>query len=262
MIKFRFPHGLGDVVCLAHMLKLWTSRGCEIGVHVDYPYRSLIELAGATYLDWAETEFPFWQSGEDGPPWVSNKIGWNLSLLIATIPLPHIGEPEQLWRELLEVRLPLPPLTDRRIDKTLPMGRRNTDRLRYVCLHTKGYTNPQNKNMPDGDVSELVGWLQWKGYVVLSLDNMTIPELAHVIDQADLFIGVDSGPLHLARLTNTPAIGVWYKHNPARCTIPRNNTWHIGTHDVVAGFNMVQDEPTPESIIKLALSKGLHKGTT
>jgi SAM-dependent methyltransferase len=37
-----------------------------------------------------------------------------------------------------------------------------------------------------------------------------------MIDQAELFIGIDSGPLHLAGATTTPTLAVWTHHHPTR----------------------------------------------
>lgn len=40
--------------------------------------------------------------------------------------------------------------------------------------------------------------------------------------EADLLIGVDSGPLHLSRFTDIPTVGVWMPgHYPATYTLPR-----------------------------------------
>jgi hypothetical protein len=47
-------------------------------------------------------------------------------------------------------------------------------------------------------------------------------QLLHLIARASLLIGVDSGPLHAARFTSTPTIGVWMNDgSPATWSLPR-----------------------------------------
>jgi ADP-heptose:LPS heptosyltransferase len=48
------------------------------------------------------------------------------------------------------------------------------------------------------------------------LDLLSIEECFTIIAQAKLFVGIDSGLLHIAACTRTPAIGLW------GCTDPKN----------------------------------------
>jgi len=50
------------------------------------------------------------------------------------------------------------------------------------------------------------------------LTGLTIPQLAEVIRQADLYIGNDTGPMHLAAAVGTPTVAVWGSSSSA--------TWH------------------------------------
>jgi heptosyltransferase-2 len=46
------------------------------------------------------------------------------------------------------------------------------------------------------------------------LDAFTVEECFAVIAQAKLFIGIDSGLLHIAACTRTPAVGLWGSTDP------------------------------------------------
>jgi ADP-heptose:LPS heptosyltransferase len=45
--------------------------------------------------------------------------------------------------------------------------------------------------------------------VVSLVDQLPLPETIALIAQADLFVGVDSGLLHVAASVQTPAVGLW-----------------------------------------------------
>ncbi len=49
--------------------------------------------------------------------------------------------------------------------------------------------------------------------------------LAALIEQAELMVGIDSGPMHVAAATTTPTIAVWVKHHPIHyCDLSKNVT--------------------------------------
>ncbi len=50
---------------------------------------------------------------------------------------------------------------------------------------------------------------------------------AALIQRARLYIGIDSGPLHIAGCTKTPSIGVWYKHHPINFFDLCDNVTHL-----------------------------------
>lgn len=119
--------------------------------------------------------------------------------------------------------------------KTLPESKG------MVLIHYQGTSSPDKKNLPHEDIGEICRYLIKNHYTPVLLDwdfrsslvdQQTIfnPDkynpmwggtgtgclatLAALISQAKLFIGVDSGPLHVAGATNTPSIGVWVRHHP------------------------------------------------
>jgi FkbM family methyltransferase len=51
--------------------------------------------------------------------------------------------------------------------------------------------------------------------------------LAALIEQSALFVGVDSGPLHVAATTTTPAIGIWRGHHPLHYFGLSDNVTHL-----------------------------------
>ncbi|MBI3864606.1 MAG: hypothetical protein HY290_22215 [Planctomycetia bacterium] len=111
-----------------------------------------------------------------------------------------------------------------------------------VAIHYEGNTSAEKKNLPHGQIGRLCQELRNQGYIPLILDwdrRSPLPDqktifcpgvgpgdvwdntgtgdaerLAALIAQCALFIGVDSGPLHVAGATDTPTIGVWKGHSP------------------------------------------------
>lgn len=47
--------------------------------------------------------------------------------------------------------------------------------------------------------------------------STTLPELRILVEQASLFVGSDTGPLHLAAAVDTPCVAIFGPTNPARC---------------------------------------------
>lgn len=63
-------------------------------------------------------------------------------------------------------------------------------------------------------MSELLRLLPHNPWRVFT-GNLTIPQLAAVIQHSALHLSGDTGPMHLAAMTNTPAV-VWFWPNPGR----------------------------------------------
>lgn len=157
--------------------------------------------------------------------------------------MPSIGRWADLWAELVEVKLSLPkPETAAEIDTFM-------DSLGpVILLHTRGNTGTERKNCSMEQEADIYKELlratdctiitcDWDNRVhriphrrvrhLLDFRHVNILELAYMMSKASLFIGVDSGPLHLTRFTNCPAVGIWYGHHPAHYALPRANTVHI-----------------------------------
>lgn len=65
----------------------------------------------------------------------------------------------------------------------------------------------------------------WEGETLSSAGT-----IAALISRAKLYIGVDSGPLHVAGCTKTPSIGVWHGHHPINFFDLCPNVTHLVSH--------------------------------
>ncbi|MCY3980149.1 MAG: WecB/TagA/CpsF family glycosyltransferase [Chloroflexi bacterium] len=83
----------------------------------------------------------------------------------------------------------------------------------------------------------LVGQPDDDGYVVENLldqkpinlaDKTTLPQLADIIARANLFIGADSGVMHIAAATGTPVLSIFGPSNPDAW-----KPWAVGSHATV-----------------------------
>jgi hypothetical protein len=62
--------------------------------------------------------------------------------------------------------------------------------------------------------------------------------------EADLLVGVVSGPLHAARFTSTPTIGVWMPgHYPSTYTLPRREQLNVVLADPTRAWNKYKRVP-------------------
>lgn len=242
--RVRFHHGLGDCAYFAHMIPLYTRRGYRIEVECTPDKRVIFQAAGAVPIDAGAEHVHSWgyppgaTHMEHGRFWQGSKIGHNLS----EPPLPHIGDKGELWDELCASRIDIRPHLS---DEVIATARRWFERLPrpIVLFHQKGNTGQERKSLPDNVTQEFYKAFidQCDGTLVLLDWDQRVPRLAsyrlrHLGDlgpcslelllammtEADLLIGVDSGPLHLSRFTNIPTIGVWRPgHYPTTYTLPR-----------------------------------------
>lgn len=89
----------------------------------------------------------------------------------------------------------------------------------------------------------------------------TIPELAMVLARCDLYVGMDTGPMHVAALVGTPTVGVFGRsdpeihgpaaHLPARVVAgPQAREWKTRERRGLPPF----EEPSPEAVVAAALA--------
>lgn len=253
MTTVSFPHGLGDCVYFAHQLPLYQRRGHEVRVQCNPDKRWLFP---APFL--AENSLPqtaakvAWNHAQslegldDTNHWKANKAFANISVA----PMPDIGPPDPaLWDEFANVSIDL---RDR-----IPASAKETVATYFaelekpvILLHTKGNSFQQAKSVPDALAVEIYREIldQTGGTLVLLDWDNRVPRIAHgrikhltddwkrlsvdellaAIYQADLVVGIDSGPLHLCRYTDTPSIGLWFSgHHPAKYSLPRERQANI-----------------------------------
>jgi ADP-heptose:LPS heptosyltransferase len=116
----------------------------------------------------------------------------------------------------------------------------------FILLHTRGYSWPDKKDFtPELEAETQLALLQQTEAEIVLLDqrkvavrlphprvrlaptDTALPELWYLISRASVLIGCDSGPLHLARLTETPAIGCWFGLNPETYLLSRTKTTNL-----------------------------------
>lgn len=250
-VNVVFHHGLGDCANFARMIPLYARRGFEIGVKCTPDKNLLFEAVGARILsqdDTAEQHAWGYPSGGTfeghGRYCVGSKIGHNLS----EWPLPDIGDKEQLWPELVSSSVPISSHVPQQDIETVqrwlgPLARPIT------LLHSKGNSGQERKSLPDGLTTEFYReflnrcqgtliLLDWDRRVprvssarVRHLDDLgscTTGRMLALMLNADLLVGVDSGPLHTANIVGIPTIGVWMPgHYPATYTLPRANQLNV-----------------------------------
>ena len=244
-----FYHGLGDSANFARMIPLYTRRGHEIAVECLPTNEILFRAAGATIVQKADHVHPWRHSPAEvhaghGWDWKGSKLAWN----ICRPPLPIIGKRGELWQEYCksEVRTAshVPQADADFIRKWLePLPRP------VVVFHARSDA-AQPKSLPDELANQFrTTFLDECGGSLVLLDRaystscnpsdrvrhaMTMPggctteRLLALLDQADLMVGPDSGPLHACALTDTPSVGIWMPdHHPVRYALPRHNQLNV-----------------------------------
>jgi ADP-heptose:LPS heptosyltransferase len=94
----------------------------------------------------------------------------------------------------------------------------------------------------------------------LPIPPTTIPELALLLQRADLYVGMDTGPMHVAALLGTPTVGVFGRsdpeiHGPAAhlrgraVAGPEAREWKTRSRRGLAPF----ENPEPAAVVDAAL---------
>lgn len=249
MINLKFYHGLGDCSNAAHLFALYTQRGFRIGVECTPDKAILFEAAGCHVVPHADDEHDWGHAPPAGPPehadhWSGNKTAWNISVP----PLPEIGGYWDLWDDLCTVKLGLDafvsPTVMRMVDDFIrdlprplilfaPQGSTLTDQ-KSLTHEVQAHFLHAVLDRTDGSVL-LLDWdqrvLKLPHWRVRHLGDdwkpLDLVELHALIQRSDLVIGCDSGVLHFARFSDTPALGVWTGHHPSEFALPRANTMHV-----------------------------------
>ncbi len=180
--------------------------------------------------------------------------------------MPAIGDRESLWQELCQVDLegcatPYVQAGDIRKAECFLQGLPRP----IVLLHTNGTNFPERKNLPASTASNLYRALleQCDGTVVLLDWDYRVPLLAHgrirhlkrdgggsglgelaaLMSQSALLIGVDSGPYHFSSLTHIPTLGVFHDHYPWSVGLPRSKTVNMTRGDGLRALNTTRRLP-------------------
>ncbi len=243
-----FDHGLGDCVHFCHMLQLYKDAGYAPCVHYEQNKREVWEAAGIPYRELEGSpyhHFPY-VPGFNQPTAEPDYSGSKVAGCFCP-PLPDLGPLSEVWERLCAVDL-----SDRLYTQITQEDADGAARLLdnlprpIILLHTHGSNFSEQKSIPDATVSELYRLLL-DGFdgslVLLDWDNrvptlpharvrhikqdwghLSISQLAAVYREAALLIGIDSGPYHLAAMTDLPALGVFTHHYPSCVTLPRGRS--------------------------------------
>jgi hypothetical protein len=125
---------------------------------------------------------------------------------------------------------------------------------RAVAIHYQGNTCQGFKNLDEIVVQTVCENLLRSGYAPIILDwdgRSSLPnnrqifcpdathwlwkgtgtgdaeQIAALISECSAFVGIDSGPLHVAAALTVPSIGVWTKHLPMQYIEPSPNAIHL-----------------------------------
>lgn len=264
--RIRFQHGLGDCAYFAHLIPLYTKRGYQIDVECTPDKRLIFSAAGATVFEGTAPVEHAWgyptggiHDGH-GKFWQGSKIGHNIS----EAPLPNIGSKAELWDELCQSRIDIRPHLSAEIQETARQWLAVLPRP-VVLFHQTGNTGQARKSLSNAVASAYYeAFLDRCDGTMILLDwDQRVPRLAsyrirHLADfgpcslelllalmtEADLLIGVDSGPLHLSRFTNIPTIGIWQPgHYPATYTLPRPEQLNVVLTDHTRRWNRFKRIP-------------------
>ena len=135
----------------------------------------------------------------------------------------------------------------------------------FVLIHYQGNSSADRKNIPEEVIRNTIKFILAGGFNVVILDwdgrsklsnsrTVFCPDnkdplwqnthrgnaatIAALVARSDLFIGVDSGPLHVAGATCTPAIGVWTGHHPVNYCDLSSNVMHLlpdnAVHNIIS----------------------------
>ena len=247
-LKVHFTHGLGDCSFFAHQLPLYVRRGYQITVASTPDKHIVFAASGVDVSTDATGSHPVpWHEGltPNGEADWTNTWRWSKPARnISVAPMPNIGTPKDLWDEYCAVTLNVLPYLPREAWRVASGWLQNLARP-IVLLHSHGNTGPERKNLEPGQCRRLYHkLLDGIDGTILLLDwDDRVPRIAHIrvrhlsddwtridtaallalMSQSDLLIGVDSGPLHIARLVDLPAIGVWARGgSPLTWSLPHS----------------------------------------
>lgn len=142
-------------------------------------------------------------------------------------------------------------------------GSSDSSRFPAVLIHYEGNTSADRKNLSHELAREVCEVVLKAGFVPVILDwdkRSPLPDgvrihcpqaghplwgasgtgdaeaLAALIEASSLFIGVDSGPVHVAGATTTPTIAVWTQHHPIHYFDRADRVLHLvpGDHERLA----------------------------
>lgn len=241
-IRLAFnSHGLGDVVHCCHAMKLYQSRGYDVAIQIEPNKRWAWEAAGIPiYHGDGLPVHPYYYPPDffdlSKPDHTHSKIAH----LFEVSALPKLGDKPDVWQAVCATAIDA---TSAVSSRAMDDATKFLEGLPYpiILLHSKGTNWQEEKSIPDGIAFQLIRNLLETGGSVVTLDwdgraptlghdrvrgikpnwhHISLEEFGALCILADLFIGVDSGPFHLAGWFNIPTLYVSRKIPPVRCCLP------------------------------------------
>jgi ADP-heptose:LPS heptosyltransferase/2-polyprenyl-3-methyl-5-hydroxy-6-metoxy-1,4-benzoquinol methylase len=260
-VLIRFRHGLGDAVQLGVVLRHlrhyhpdWdVDVAALVGKHSAFAglcRRSLVldrdRLDPAAYQQTFALDWPECRTAEAHCP--STKATRCLRDVFRLEPVPELCSytirPDDRARELAR----------RYLGGVCSAPPRPDGRYPAVLVHYQANTSVERKDLAHDLAREVCEVVLRVGLVPVILDwdrRSPLPDgarihnpgadhelwggtgtgdagvLAALIDAASLFVGVDSGPLHVAGATDTPTVAVWTQHHPVHFFDLARNVIHL-----------------------------------
>lgn len=256
-IYISFDHGLGDCANFMIAARVYRDIGYDLRVICEQNKLSVFAAGGVPAVERKEAgailahNHPWWESGQIENVTAKNIFAENKTHInIRKEPLPQSKLPHaELWSQFSS--------THAALQHSFDQYRDNVDKIiadlprPIVLIHSNGNTSANRKDMPAAFPQELTQQILEKtdgSVIFLDWDNRTnwvhssrtrhilyhygkqlssVENLMGLCATADLLVGIDSGPFHLAGVIDMPSIGLWFKHHPARYVIPRQNCLNI-----------------------------------
>ena len=249
-VRIRFPHGLGDCANFAQQVPMYRARGYDVRVDCDpdkaFVFRSAGAVVEAQPAARAHDWWDVWLEPGEAPGRAWEYCKPLRGAVDEGHPVPRLAaDPEAVYAEYAATRVDAAAHLSNDARDVAAAFLAGLPRP-LVLLHAKGNTGKDKKDMPDGMPERLAAGLVNAGCGVVFLEwdrrvagfnsakvkhaglhwrreganGPSVEDLVALIDAADLLVGVDSGPLHLARMTRTPRVGVWFRSHPISYTLP------------------------------------------
>jgi len=253
-LKIKFDrHGLGDCVHFAHALQLYQRRGFDVTVQAEENKLFVWKVAGVNIVQGGDLpDHPYIYPADfddlGQPDHETNKVAFGLKHDV----MPNLEDlgltSESAWEELCAIRLSAH-------DHISPEAHAEAEAFLeglphpIICVHSRGTNWHERKSLPTEVAFDVILklLLQTGGsVVVLDFDHrapmvghercrgikptwghISIDRLCALYERCDLMIGVDSGPFHVASLTNIKALGVFRSLHPNRVCLPHPNAVYL-----------------------------------
>lgn len=254
-VYIHFPHGLGDCANFILVVRAYRQAGLDVRVVCEenkLPFFLAADVPAVSArepLASKKQSHSWWEPGQLDSVTCDNILAQNkIWRNLKGQPLPNIADSaEDLWQKAVA-------------QKNRGMFTKYREQVAgliadlprpVLLIHGHGNTSTGNKDMPAGFSTEIANlflaktagsiiFLDWDNRVkwvhssrIININHhynraLTTPEaLMGLLDYADLFLGIDSGPFHLAGLIDMPAVGLWFKHHPLRYALPRKHCLNL-----------------------------------